>query len=426
MMMMMMMMSRSANVLLSGGLLMMSLFCSTLNASFVSGSGHSLQKDDHSFARQTQEATDDQSDNSDFDDSRRVLINPFSVTFSGTSEPFTDMELNLLHNTLEGTILGYILNLQEVANVEYVLLGDISSTMEGDNIAKIYLKTGKALFGNMSITSINENVPDEATLNTWVGEAVDTLYQMALQQGIYNFTYVTQAKYAANMDSQDTDVAVEEEAAMSNSTLGIVVGVTILTVLLVAGAMAFLLIHKDTKTSEGEEKDTDDEDGTVILGQTDASTGAVEVSLPRDGESCDGDDKVDSDDHHSQSSGMDVDQGDSVLEGALQHIVSSLTGQKYETGKTPPSLDDLYQGAVTQIQDLVASRSTLLESMNCVDTNATKKTKQPKRGIRGKFRSLFDDRSVNGDESLGSVNTDIGDYRRRPLISLGCKFSVNA
>jgi hypothetical protein len=354
--------------LLSGGLLfLLLLLCETFSGSLaLSNHGYSLRKNKQPATRRTEQIKDELTNNSeDIGVSRRVLINPFSVTLSGTSAPFTDLELNDLYKTLEDVILSYIINVQQILNVGYVLLGDIHYAASEDDTTELFLNTGKALFGQASSTYY---VPDETTLNMWVAEAVDTMYLSALQQS--SFGYVTQVKYSADnatqaADDEDADSTLDE-AATSNSNSSNQAGVIIGSIIAVLGAVAViaLLLVRGGRRSVGyvEQQNSNEED------PKDGSSGATGVACAASGE-----------------------------DGAA------------ESDKNPPT-----GVAATQIHSIVSSSSALSVSTASTENSGPSAT-QPttddvKPGILGAVPMVLDDnRSLDGEESDFTVNTEAGD-----------------
>jgi hypothetical protein len=194
---------------------------------------------------------------------RRVLINPYNVTLTGstTSNVFGQSNLNDLYEIQERVIVSYIQGVQNVSTLGYVLLGDITSSLANDTTTVLNMRTGKALFQKRQSTDV---LPDESTLNAWIAAAINQYFAPALQQTT-QYSYISSASYgsdssliAANNGTTSTPTGnvsgIVNQPTNSNSShsnappVGVIAG-SCLGVVAVAGLLAMLLVNNQQKRS---------------------------------------------------------------------------------------------------------------------------------------------------------------------------------
>ncbi|GKY93645.1 hypothetical protein MPSEU_000331900 [Mayamaea pseudoterrestris] len=303
----------------------------------------------------------------------RILIQPFSVVLAGASKAFTSSDLNALYKTMDQVVYDYVLQTKTVDNVSYLLLGDISSSKPKEGSIDLHLNTGV-----LKMDASSSNTPDEATLNAWIAEAINKNFVKALQDTPY--PYLTEAKYAVvdppvsdeegastddkvGTDDREASGIIDEPASTvtTKSPSGVIVGACV-GAATVVGLLAMLLVKRD-KRSTGYIEQQNSKDET-----------AFPDAAPRD----------------------------------MQDIFVA-TGRNDD--KRSPSGLTL---ALSQIhQSLVSNSSGLSSSTSSTDHSDPTPAIQivsGKPGILGAAPMILDDgRSLDGNESDFTVNTEAGD-----------------
>ena len=219
--------------------------------------GYMPTRKEISLRRRMDEATDDLINNSGDDDTAtRLLIQPFAVQLTGASEDFSSSDLNALYLVMSQVVSDYVVTTKQTANVAYLLLGDISSSLSDTGTTELNLNTGALKLDGASDM-------DETTLSSWVAEAIDLNYVAALQDTPYS--YVTAAKYAGDGatgkpndgetptddkgDDQTSGIVDQPAATVSNSKTGVIAGSCAAAATLV-GLLAILLVSRTKKQSK--------------------------------------------------------------------------------------------------------------------------------------------------------------------------------
>lgn len=176
----------------------------------------------------------------------RVVITDFDVIVTPTPFSFTQSDLNALHSTLEAVVWNQIQSKQEEfpygTTLQDVLLGNIISIPEEEDVTRLKFSGGRVNFGGSSTPSVGD-------VNGWVKYAVDNYYVTALQNT--QFYYIESSTHLMDGQSYVPPAPIVQEPSTSpqgssTNNAGAIAG-SIIAVAVVCLLAAMFLVHRRSR-----------------------------------------------------------------------------------------------------------------------------------------------------------------------------------